>query len=537
MFAATIRKKMVIAGSALSLLILMQVLVSVYGTSRIEEEVSQLGSYHIERLILSKDIQFSVVQVQQWLTDISATRGLDGLNDGFDVAETHAKNFRRQISRLSDLDPGNSDRYKEMAIAFEGYYDTGLRMARAYVESGPSAGNKVMSAFDDSALQLIGKLEPLLAEIAESTSYSTSLNLAHVKRLKSTILVASLLTLVVLVGFFYLVNRSIRSIDLLRKAIWNVANGDGDLTRTVEVNGRDEVAEIAEGFNLFVNFIRNIVANVGNTSAQISENAEANSGRMSNSSRDALAQKSETLEVVSAVNQISAIGAQAEDNANEAVSSAGTAEQAASTGQQSVEAVKNAINEMASRVLSGCEVIADLEKHSNEIGQILSVINGIAEQTNLLALNAAIEAARAGDQGRGFAVVADEVRTLATRTQESTIEIQSTIERLQKGAKEATSVMETSKTIAETTIVKAEEAETQLHSIVNEVKTIRSVNTQIANSTCQQNGMISSVLQNMESISQGADRIADSAAQVDEITQLQKKLSNELHTSIGQFKT
>ena len=191
---------------------------------------------------------------------------------------------------------------------------------------------------------------------------------------------------------------------------------------------------------------------------------------------------------------------------------------------------------MAADVEKASDVIHKLEKDSDQIGTVLEVIKGIAEQTNLLALNAAIEAARAGEQGRGFAVVADEVRSLASRTQESTEEIQQMIERLQKGSREAVSVMETGRTQVLSSVEQASKAGEALENITAAVDQIATMNHQIVDSVSQQGLVTEEINQNINNISQVADESANGTDQLSIASADLANLSNELQVLVNSFK-
>jgi methyl-accepting chemotaxis protein len=191
---------------------------------------------------------------------------------------------------------------------------------------------------------------------------------------------------------------------------------------------------------------------------------------------------------------------------------------------------------LAAEIESASEVIRNLEKDSNQIGSILDVIKGIAEQTNLLALNAAIEAARAGEQGRGFAVVADEVRTLASRTQESTEEIQSMIEKLQSGAKVAVSVMSDSRKYADDSVSHAKSAGEALEMITQSISTITEMNTQIATAAEEQSAVSEEINGNIVNINHAAEEAAEGANSTSTESERLAEMAKELQLLVHQFK-
>jgi uncharacterized phage infection (PIP) family protein YhgE len=223
------------------------------------------------------------------------------------------------------------------------------------------------------------------------------------------------------------------------------------------------------------------------------------------------AQRSETEMVAASMNEMSATVKTVADNAESAASAATEAQTEASEGKSVVDKSIGSINKLADEVQRAADVIHRLESDSESIGVVVDVIRDIAEQTNLLALNAAIEAARAGEQGRGFAVVADEVRTLASRTQESTQEIQQMIERLQAAAVEAVGVMGDGKREAESSVEQAARAGESLQSIIASVSTIADMNTQIASAAGQQNTTAEEMNRNLAHISEMASQTAEGA--------------------------
>lgn len=320
------------------------------------------------------------------------------------------------------------------------------------------------------------------------------------------------------------------------EAMNEIAEGGGDLTRRLDAQGDNEISRLSAAFNSFAEKVRAMVSQVYGSTTQLASAAEEMSVIMVETNRSTLQQQSETSQVVTAMNEMAATVQEVARNATEAAAAASSADTAAAEGKRVVIATMSAIENLSSDVNSAANVIGQLEKDSENIGTVLDVIKGIAEQTNLLALNAAIEAARAGEQGRGFAVVADEVRTLASRTQQSTQEIQEMIEKLQVGAQSAVKVMDESRTKAEDSVTQAATAASSLETITNSVSLINDMNTQIATAAEQQSAVAEEINRNILNISDIVDRSADGASQTSTASEELANLAIKLQQLVNQFK-
>jgi methyl-accepting chemotaxis protein len=317
----------------------------------------------------------------------------------------------------------------------------------------------------------------------------------------------------------------------------SVHMAQGDLTMTADYQGQDELGRVATAFNLMRERFHSMVQQVSSATGQLATASQQTSTVNLQAGISVRRQQSEIEQVATAMHEMTATVQEVARSAAGAARAAEQADQDATDGKQVVSQTVEVIQALASEVEKAASVIRQLEQDSDKIGGVLEVIRSIAEQTNLLALNAAIEAARAGEQGRGFAVVADEVRTLASRTQQSTTEIQGMIEKLQSGSSNAMKVMESSCTQAHKGVEQVTQAGAALERISCSVATINDMNAQIASAAEEQSSVAEEINRNIVTVSQVAEQVSVGAQQTATTSEELARLAEQLQGMVKQFRT
>jgi methyl-accepting chemotaxis protein len=437
--------------------------------------------------------------------------GTRTLRSGPHAGETYARTLSGFVARHAEELADTVGRYRALVQARQQYQ----RRAKALMDLG----------------------EQFTAESGQRVAAETERVAAVATTGTRTILATLLLGLLLAAPAFWLTARSVtRPIAEVSRQLRHLAQGEGDLSAAISVKGNDEIADLANTFNAFVGklagMVRSLQATVerlGVAAGQISRVADQTGSQVQHQQRELDA-------VAGAMDDLSGGFQEVAASTTQAAGNAGAADQAAGNGRELVAATVARIGRLAEEVEQATRVVNDLGHKSERIGTVLEVIRDISEQTNLLALNAAIEAARAGEQGRGFAVVADEVRSLAARTHDSTREIQTTIDALQSGVREAIEVMARGQAQVTASVQQAGHAGQSLEQVTRMVAGISERSAHIARTVEDQTRTVGGVGQSVSSIREVAAQTAHSATELVRATQALGGVADELKGLTSQFK-
>ncbi|MEC8450007.1 MAG: methyl-accepting chemotaxis protein [Pseudomonadota bacterium] len=491
-------------------------------------------------------VQFPALQLSastlvdmQKVRDTLASAVTTGDQDTLTMAQELAEEAKSGLNQIASISPDFRADISRISSGFDSYFDVAYDVSQSMVNGTADFSRlgelsaKMNQSYDGAIASMSQFRDAQQAAFEEAFKNTDSANTSLI----STGVILAVVVTILLFGTAVPIVRGIKqSIDDVVRSLKDIAQENGDLTVRIETKSEDEIGELVYWFNQFMDKLQGVVRDVVEASLPLSNLAQNLRGVTEETQRTIDVQQKSATNAKRAVDTMSGSVDGVAHSAAQAASDANEATTAASEGRQIVQQTVTSIQQLAENVRETADVIARLESDSNKVGSVLDVIKGIAEQTNLLALNAAIEAARAGEQGRGFAVVADEVRTLASRTQQSTEEIQSTIEQLQNAAHSAVEVMSRGTEQATSSVETANKAGSSLETITSTIGRINQMNEQIAHNTEDQRTVAVDIVRHVDEIHERTEQTASRSGELGSMCNELADLAQHLESIAKQFR-
>ena len=492
----TLVRKFKIAVSVIATITIVQLILLSGLKLVMAKDKYEIEAMHMPVLNKAYKLKLEFFNVQQNFAYAAVVKDKVGINN----AKQHVVNALALMEELKKLSPNYANTIDEMAITFAKFAKCGEEMALAFIaDFGGDYGVKYMNEFDAMEIALQAKVDPFLAQTQEALANTLVVQDTH--QIESLILQAGFccLQLAIIVLMAGMLARSLRQLPKLKAIFTKIAAGDLQEDNEAFV-GNDEIAELYANVCTMRSSLKELVQKIKLIAKDVKSQATEVMAVMKQSADVTKTQQTNVEQVAAAMNEMAATAKNIAVLANSTANATTNANESAIEGNNVVAQTLAVINGLITDVHAATQSIQSVKAHSINIDEVLRVISGIAEQTNLLALNAAIEAARAGEHGRGFAVVADEVRTLAGRTHKSTIEIQKTIEFLQREVNNSVDLMNTGYSRSQSCGEDSVKTREQLDIIGKSIASVNDMNLQVATAAEEQSNVAEQMTKNVTNI-------------------------------------
>lgn len=533
-----LKSKFMILLGLISVLLITQITNTVMMISTVNKNLEISQKQTVPTMLDLMDLRKDVIQIQQWLTDISATRAQPGYDDGFGEAESYFNHANEMIDKFVAADI-NADEMKKFKVDLAEYNEMAIQMANAYINEGTEAGNEYMGKVDPYAEELTQRLESIVKTGQSELSASEKAVEKALASLKTNFLILSAIMFILTAFFIMSLAKSIlKTVYDMNLMTDEIARGDGDLTMRIDVKTADELGQLGNSFNEFIDKLMNTISIVKANSVNLAE-------RTSNME---LAIEQANSIVESSVKDIEVVSYGIHQNAKAAentaqgliemekgISIVSTASadimndskgvfKAAKTGVEKMNNAVISINQVKDSSDNIQLVMSALNDTTQRVNEITSVISSIAEQTNLLALNASIESARAGEYGKGFAVVAEEVRKLAEESKSSTARITSLVNEIGNRTTDALETVENEHKVVEESVNLVQDASLEFDNILVLIEKLSNGLNKISEAVGRQVEISHEMTDAMKSLSDNSS--VSASASEDVTSRMQEQVAN-----------
>ena len=505
--------------------------------SNLTQGVKQIKEETLPYVLVVDEMDTARAEVQQWLTDVSATHNRDGYED----AEESAKRFRDGVAKYKQMyqrenDADNLKKTEAIEADFNRFYATGKAMAEEYITKGLDAGNVMMEGFDKDSATLSGELEEFRKQQVAEANQITADAVSAAESTTNVMSIGGALAALLAAVFSLLITRSV-TLPMGRMQSTMVEVGSsGDFTRRIAVDSRDEVGQTARSFNNLMGSLQTTLREMHDNIDKVLDASRSLSASSQQVATSSAHQSESASAMAAAVEQVTVSINHVSDGAREALEISRKSGDLSGQGSEIIHKAATEMRHIADTVRQTSSAIENLGQQSTQISSIAQVIKEIAEQTNLLALNAAIEAARAGEQGRGFAVVADEVRKMAERTANATKEITEMIDSIQSTARVAVTSMAEAGSQVDGGVTLAQQAGDAINQIKEKSAQVLRTVGDISSALAEQSSASNDIATHIEKVAQMTEENSAATKETAGASDHLVQLADTMRTAVNRYK-